>query len=375
MTSPSSDRREWVELAVKLATPVLEAAAEGKLHEHLPVAPGTEGRAPFMALEAVGRLLAGLAPWLEDDAPDEGKDRLRELARAAIRVGTDPDSPDRYNFDREHQPVVDASLLAMSLLHAPRQLWQSLGETAQGNLIAALESTRVIGPGWNNHLLFPALIEVALREVGRPWDRVRVDYAIRQHEQWYAGDGLYKDGPEFHFDFYNSFIIHPYLLMILRRVRDEKPWSSFYEPMLRRTQRYAEILERLVSPEGTFPPVGRTITARGAVFHAIGMLALLDELPASLPPAQVRSAMTAVTRRLMSAPGTFDDNGWLRIGLHGHQPQLGEKYITVGSCYGCALGLLPLGLPPSSPFWSGPALSWTSKRLWDGEDLPADHAL
>ena len=55
----------------------------------------------------------------------------------------------------------------------------------------------------------------------RQWDRMRVDYALRQHEQWYKGDGVYGDGPEFHWDYYNSFVIHPMLLDVLPRASDE----------------------------------------------------------------------------------------------------------------------------------------------------------
>ena len=83
------------------------------------------------------------------------------------------------------------------------------------NLIAALESSRVTLPGFNNWLLFSATVEAALVRLGAPWDRMRVDYALRQHDQWYKGDGAYGDGPEFHFDYYNSFVIHPMLLDVL----------------------------------------------------------------------------------------------------------------------------------------------------------------
>jgi hypothetical protein len=98
-------------------------------------------------------------------------------------------------------------------------------------------------------------------------------------------------------------------------------------------------------------------------------------LPENLNPAQVRCALTAVMRRMMEAPGTFDENGWLRIGFCGHQPALAENYISTGSLYLCANGLLPLGLPAADPFWSGPPARWTSQKLWSGESLPADHAL
>jgi hypothetical protein len=77
----------------------------------------------------------------------------------------------------------------------------------------------------------------------------------------------------------------------------------------------------------------------------------------------------------MLAPGTFDGKGWLTIGFAGHQPAIGESYISTGSCYLCATGLLPLGLTPADPFWAGDAAPWTSKKIWIGQDLPADHAI
>jgi hypothetical protein len=94
-----------------------------------------------------------------------------------------------------------------------------------------------------------------------------------------------------------------------------------------------------------------------------------------MSPSQVRGALTAVIRRSIEAPGTFDANGWLQIGFCGHQPGMGEAYISTGSLYLCSVGLLPLGLPPADPFWSSPAEPWTSARAWSGRSFPIDHAL
>jgi len=92
-------------------------------------------------------------------------------------------------------------------------------------------------------------------------------------------------------------------------------------------------------------------------------------------PAQVRGALTAVIRRSIEAPGTFDDAGWLRIGFAGHQPGVGERYISTGSLYLCATGLLALGLPAADPFWTDPPQPWTSQKAWSGQPFPIDHAL
>ena len=104
-------------------------------------------------------------------------------------------------------------------------------------------------------------------------------------------------------------------------------------------------------------------------------MALRRDLPEGLAPAQVRSALTAVIRRSIEAPGTFDAEGWLRIGFCGHQPAVGERYISTGSLYLCAVGLLPLGLPPGDPFWSAPPQAWTSQQAWSGQEFPIDKAL
>jgi hypothetical protein len=120
--------------------------------------------------------------------------------------------------------------------------------------------------------------------------------------------------------------------------------------------------------------VGRSITYRCGAFHLLAQMSLLGELPARTG-ARVRGALTAVIRKTLDAPGTFDPEGWLAIGLCGHQPHLGEQYISTGSLYLCSTALLPLGLPPSHEFWAAPAEDWTSRRLWDGEDAPADHAI
>jgi hypothetical protein len=346
----------------------------------MPVESASASRGSVTHLEAVGRLLAGIAPWLELGVAETEEGRLRsrycDLARRAIAMGLDRTSPDALNFTEGRQPLVDAAFLAHGILRAPTELWAKLEPRTQRALIAALESTRAIQPGFNNWLLFSATIEAALARMGASWDRMRVDYALRQHEQWYKGDGVYGDGPDFHWDYYNSFVIQPMLLDVLDACAGHAPsWTALVEPVRRRAGRYAAVLERLISPEGTFPPIGRSIAYRFGAFQVLAQLALKRQLPAPLVPAQVRGALTAVIRRSIEAPGTFDAQGWLRIGFCGHQPGVGEGYISTGSLYLCAVGLLPLGLPEHDEFWTAAPVPSTSARAWSGEPFPIDKAL
>lgn len=375
------DREYWVAVALRLADPILTNLAAGALSERMPVEQAAgAGRASVTHLEAFGRLLAGLSPWLElpDDGSPEGRARARyaELSRRALANAVDPASRDFLNFTRDRQPLVDAAFLAQGLLRAPRALVTALDTGARRNLVRALESTRSIQPVFSNWLLFSAMVEAGLAKLDAWWDPVRVDYALRQHAQWYKGDGVYGDGPDFHWDYYNSLVIHPMLLDVLEACGDASPaWQPMKAAALARARRHAAVLERLVSPEGTFPAVGRSLAYRFGAFHLLAQMALRHELPPELVPAQVRGALTAVIHRSVDAPETFDAHGWLRIGFCGHQPGIGERYISTGSLYLCAVGLLPLGLPSADAFWSAPPEPWTAKRAWSGQAFPIDAAL
>lgn len=381
---PIGCRGDWLALLERLARPVLAAAARRRLRAAMPIEVGPRGsrdeRARFTRLEAVARLLCGAAPFLDlrDASPAEAalRDELATLARETLDAITDPASPDYANFAEPGQPLVDAAFLAQAILRAPDALWARLPERVRRQTLDALALTRATLPGWNNWLLFAAEVEALFAFVGSPFDPVRIDYALRQHEQWYRGDGVYGDGPRFHWDYYNAFVIHPMLLDVLDVAGRHAPrWSEMAPRALQRAQRYAVALERLIGPDGALPPIGRSLTYRFGCLQPLGQLALGHRLPAELPPAQVRCAMSAAIARLSEAPGAFDEAGWLRIGWCGHQPSLAEPYISTGSLYLCAAGLLPLGLPADDPFWSGPPVAWTSARAYAGEDLPPDRAL
>lgn len=144
---------------------------------------------------------------------------------------------------------------------------------------------------------------------------------------------------------------------------------------LERYARYAEQQERLISPEGTFPIVGRSLAYRFGAFHALSDVAYRKLLPERVKPAQVRSALSAIINRQVNAPGTFNPEGWLRVGFAGYQPHIGETYISTGSLYLCAAVFIALGLPESDEFWSSPSADWTCKKGWAGIDLDVDKAL
>lgn len=382
-----ADRELWVSELTKMAGPVLRALAKGELKATMPLGllkddeRYTGGRAMFTHLEALARTLVGLASWLDCTgltAPEEAlRAEYAELARTAIDQATNPASPDFVNFSYSFQPIVDGAFLAHAILRAPKALWADLPQRVKDQVITGLKATRSRKPHFNNWLLFSAMIETGLRAMGAvDWDAMRVDYALRQHEQWYKGDGQYGDGPDYHADYYNSLVIHPMLLDIATAVAGEYPeWAALLPAIVKRAVRHGEVLERMISPEGTFPPLGRSLAYRCGAMQHLAAMALQQRLGAGVQPSQVRGALTAVIRRSLGPAGTYDAAGWLTIGFAGHQPEVGEMYISTGSCYLASAVFLPLGLPPAHPFWADPPAPWTGKRMWEGGPAPLDHAL
>lgn len=381
--SENDDRALWLSAMRRISDPVLKNLAKGELKKNMPVESRNrdiESRYKVTHLEAFGRLMTGLSPWLELGADPTPEGQLRaeyiDLVVKGIQNAVDPESPDYLNFNYDRQPLVDAAFLAHGLLRCRTQVWDRLDTLTRSRLIGELESSRTIKPGENNWLLFSAMVECALKEFSGEWEYERVQYALDRFREWYKGDGWYGDGKEFHLDYYNSFVIHPMLMQVLEvSSKYGKGAGELYEQECKRYSRYAEQQERLISPEGTFPAFGRSLAYRFGAFYALSDVAYRQMLPAKVTPAQVRCALTEVIRRQINAPGTFDGNGWLRVGFYGHQPSIGETYISTGSLYLCTAAFIALGLPSEDPFWSAPAADWTEKKVWQGVDIPCDKAL
>lgn len=376
-----NDREYWYKLLYKIANPVVSNLANGTLVKNMPVekSPTFDSRSPVVTyLEAVGRTYAGIAPWLAlpDDLTAEGilRKKLRLDALKGLNNCFAAGSPDQLNFLKDFQPIVDSAYLAQTFLRAPKALWEPLEPQTKQAIITAFKSLRNRKPFKSNWLLFGSITEAFLLSVNEQYDAERLHYGVKMLNEWYKGDGWYGDGPNLAFDYYNAFVIHPMMVdtlavMAAKNLVEQK----VYDLALKRMQRYAVGQERMISPEGTYPPIGRSITYRTGAFQALSQIALMDKLPAPIKPAQVRCALTKVKQNMYDIPGTFDKSGWLQLGFCGHQPEIADYYTSTGSLYMATLSFLPLGLPASHEFWSAGPEDWTAKQAWAGHAFAKDY--
>jgi hypothetical protein len=381
------DRVYMVGILEKMALPVLERMASGRLRkEWTPdVSPTWDGRPIEVGyLEAFARLIDGLASWLAlpDDESAEGRlrRRIRDLALESYARSVDPRSPDRLAWEGHSQTLVDSAYFTSALLRAPDALWKPLDSATKQRIVGVIKGLRSVSPPYQNWLLFASMNEAFLFFAGEDWDPMRVDLTVKQFSgNWYAGDGWYQDGEDFHFDYYNSYVIHPMLVMVLETLANGNPVFNNLKPKeeleraLKRMQRFGEHLERMIGPDGAYAAIGRSLTYRTAAHQVLGVLAWRSWLPESLAPGRVRAATVAAQRRMFADPSNFDPRGFLTIGFTRAQPSLGDWYSNAGSMYIASESLVALGLPAEAPYWTLPGEPWTMRLAYSGRDFPKDY--
>ena len=382
-----TDREYWCELAYKMAQPVLENMARGELQKNMKTefSPSFDNRnRKVVYMETFGRLMAGIAPWLSlpDDDTAEGhlRHQLREWALASYKNSVDPQSPDYLVWGASGQNLVDAAYIAESFIRAYDALWVPLDQTTKDRYIKEFKKLRSIEPPYTNWFLFSSTIESFIAKAAglKEYDDFRVMVPIRKTEEWYVGDGWYADGPVFAFDYYSSYVFHAMYLETLQNMIDAKAntrleYKKYYDRALKRAQKFAIILERFISPEGTFPVIGRSTPYRLAALQPLALMAWYEKLPKDLTNGQVRAALTQVMHRMFDHQQNYNDAGFLTIGFCGHQPETADWYTNNGSLYMTSLAFMPLGLPATHDFWTCAPEPWTQVKAWGGQPFPKDH--
>lgn len=379
-------REIWIDALVKLIHPVLYNMSQNTLKQTMPLKAHKESEDIQYCtyLEALSRTLLGTTAWFNAKEIDTKEKKLQEyyldLSIKSIKNAVNPNAEDFAYTKKDgeflSQILVDTAFLALAFLRAKEVLWDSLDFETKKNVIYYFKETRKILPSSSNWILFSSMVETFLYEIGEDYDIMRIDYGFKQFEQWYVGDGLYSDGQKFRMDYYNSYVIQPFLVdMILRIKYVYRDYNIHLTNVMLRAKRYSEILLRSISSDGSFPSYGRSITYRSGAFHHLANMVLLQRLPENMKQGAVRKAMTKNMEKCFYSENTFDENGWLNIGLYGNQPSLGETYISQGSLYLCTAIFLPLGLDNTSNFWSDNEEDFVTEKLLKGIDVLRDMAL
>lgn len=381
MTYKDITRKDWIETLLKITLPILEKSATEKLKKGMP-------KGKFFKedqyLEALGRIICGIAPWIEckESESDYEKERKQHVLNLLIKTFeniTRTDSPDYICFTQSPQSLVDTAYLVQGFIRSPF-LWQSLKKTTQEKLISEIAKTRCFNPCDNNWLLFASMIEAFfLKYTSVPIEKRRLEKGPDYFSSFfYIGDGMYGDGITFSMDYYNSFVIHPMMLDILEVCREKYKsvkYIKMYDMAAVRFKRFVEIQERTVSPIGTYPIYGRTQICRLGSFQALSYSIYKNLIPESLSKSQIKGALCSLLSAFTNNDKNYSDDYILAIGINGNQTTIAESYVSYGSAYHICNFFLCLGISPEEEYWREDVSEWTSLRVFNGNEIPSDHAL
>lgn len=287
----------------------------------------------------------------------------------------------------DHQIMVEMANIAYAFIKTPF-LWNSLHKTLQNQILHIMYySITQFKPHINNWLLFEAIIEIFLYKNQKIKVLNKTLFNLRIIESYYIGDGWYKDGSHFHMDFYNSYVILPFLITIYKELyifnyqNQGSLYANLYNKSILKIQRQSEFLERLIGPNGSFPIFGRSAVYRTAIFHALVACVCVNALPHTLSYGQVRNGLNAVIENIFNNEKIkiVDENGFLTFGFSGYQPEMADEYSNSGSIYFTLLIFMPLGLDENHIFWKSGTGSmedeWSQKKLYSGKSINRDKAI
>lgn len=292
-------------------------------------------------LEGFSRLLWGLSPL----AAGGGRSPMIAPMLKGLEAGVDPDSPYFWGVGgNKDQRYVEMAAFALALLIAPETFWEPLGEPTKTRLASWLGTINSVELPPNNWEFFRALVNVALKRRGRPYDEPRLEKGLCFIDALYRADGWYLD--DTNFDFYNPFALHFYGLVYAALVGDEDPERSA------RFRERARLFAREYLPwfgsDGSIVPYGRSLSYRFAVSSFFSACAFAGEEVVSWGALK---GLVLRNLRWWFAQPIFDHEGVLTVGYRYPDLIMAEQYNSPGSPYWSLKTFLVLALPPSHPFW------------------------
>ena len=302
-------------------------------------------------MEAFSRPLWALVPfWLGGGSGSGWEQRYRE----GLIHGTDPEHPEYWQgFSDYDQRFVEMAAIACGLIFTPKVLWQPLTDRERENLAAWLYQINEYTIPNCNWQFFMILVNVALKQCGMKYSGEQLKKGLELVEDFYLGDGWYRDGASAQKDYYISFAMHYYGLIYAVAMRQEEGEEERCRNFCRRAEQFAGDFIYWFDEDGAALPYGRSLAYRfgqGAFWSAY-LFAGLDDIPTGVVKGiLVRHLQWWAKQKIC------DRDGILTIGYAYPNLIMAERYNAPGSPYWGMKTLLCLALPDDHPFWHVKAL-------------------
>ena len=303
----------------------------------------------------------------------------RTLLLHSFRLAGDPETAHRRHTDRYLEglhnglregrngstwlPIADkghaipeAASIALALGVAPRSLWDPLDGEAQDRIVQWLSEAVAAQSYDNNWRLFAPVAGAFLNSIGveAPGVREARSLALASLSTWETPDGWISDGDDATYDYYSSFALHFYPLMLAGVFGDED-----FAARTDAARGFLATLPALIASDGAPVYFGRSLTYRFGVCAAMSAGAVADCLP--WEPAAARE-LTATVVDYFRAHGAIAPDGTLPRGWFGEDPAIVQSYSGPASSYWASKAFANLLLAADHPYWSGPPAPASATR-------------
>lgn len=335
---------DFRELLLEMLTPLIPYYSQEKSELHIGYTAASYGK-KAVGMEGFSRPLWGLVPfWAGGGRHKE----LEEIYRLGLAAGTNPNSPGYWGSFRDYdQKFVEMAAIAYGILMSPRQVLNPLTEEEQQRLAVYLNGINEFEIPLCNWQFFRILVNIALKQAGKPYDPEKLSEALETIESFYLDEGWYQDGDSGQKDYYVSFAIHFYSLVYVRYMNQEDPIRC--ERYKLRACTFAKQFIHWFDEDGAALPFGRSLTYRfsQAGFFSACLLAGIEPFPLEVMKGLLVRHLSWWLKQEM-----FDGQGMLTIGYSYPNLIMAERYNSPGSPYWAMKTFAFLMLPDDHPFWT-----------------------
>ena len=311
---------------------------------------GAQYEDEVIPMEAWARPLWGLAPYWAGGSRS-ADEFFEHVYCNGLIAGTDPQSDAYWGDCRDHdQKFVEMAAIAYALLLAPEVLWEPLTEGQRSRVATWLGKINEHTCPAGNWLWFQALVNLALRELGMPYDGQTLMHDLDTLDSFYEADGWYKDGPTGLPDYYNAMTFQFFSVLYIWKFGT---WDTIRAASyLDRLKLFAADYAKLFSSRGEGVPYGRSMTYR---FAQAGFWSIAAAAGIDLGSGFGASSLKGLIVRNLGAwdRGRICDNGGVvTVGYRYPNQHMCESYNAAGSPYWCLMAFACLALAEDDPFWS-----------------------
>lgn len=340
--NPLITRQDLIDATNQLIEPLKKHYSKSNTQIQL-LATGAAYSRKTIGIEGFSRVLWGLAPLFAGG----GSSQLLEKHREGLINGTNPKHPDYWgdvgDFD---QIIVEMAAIGYSLALAPEYFWDPLNADQKHQLATWLKQINHVKAHDCNWLFFAVIVNLGLKQVGEAFDQQLVERHLNRIEDFYLGEGWYKDGEVAHVDYYGPFAIHFYSLIYAKFMETEDPKRA--KVYKERAKLFAKDFVYWFSENGQALPYGRSLTYRFSqvAFFAAYVFAEVE------PEANgwIKGIILRHFRYWFKQP-IFNGDQTLTVGYLYPNLFMSENYNSPCSPYWALKSMLILALPDQHSFW------------------------